>query len=341
MQLGNVVLFGGTGFIGQHLTHHLLAHGLAQHVWLADLKPPNPASCGAGVAQTFAGEGVTYCEVDVRRPIVHEGLPRSADLVVNLAAVHREPGHQPHEYYETNLYGAEHVCAWAEGVDCRRVAFTSSIAPYGPTEQPKTETALTVPETPYGGSKLAAEKIHLAWLRGGPGRRLLILRPGVVFGPGEGGNVTRLVRAVLGRYFAYMGNRGTRKAGGYVKELCHVLWWALEQLEAHESGQALVNFTMDPPPSVSEYVAAICRVAGVQRRIPRVPYPALLAAAYGIEALARPLGLRQPVSPVRVRKLVRSNYIEPAVLRTGGYPWQYTLEEALADWRRERPEDWR
>ena len=33
------------------------------------------------------------------------------------------------------------------------------------------------------------------------------------------GNLTRLIRSILGRYFFYMGNRDTRKAGGYVKGL--------------------------------------------------------------------------------------------------------------------------
>ena len=44
-------------------------------------------------------------------------------------------------------------------------------------------------------------------------RKLLIVRPGVVFGPGEGGNVSRLIKAVIKRYFIYIGNRKTRKAG--------------------------------------------------------------------------------------------------------------------------------
>ena len=73
--------------------------------------------------------------------------------------------------------------------------------------------------------------------------------------------MTRMIRALLGRYFFYMGNRQTRKAGGYVKELCHALTWALAQLETQGINVALLNFSMDPTPNVEEYVQAICRVA--------------------------------------------------------------------------------
>jgi nucleoside-diphosphate-sugar epimerase len=335
------VLFGGSGFIGSHFARHLLAQDMVEKVILADLSPPDAKFWSPQDVDGNGARRIQYVSVDVRRPIDHHGLPGHADLVVNLAAVHREPGHQPHEYFATNLLGAEHVCAWAERADCPSLLFTSSIAPYGPTEDRKDEYSLPTPTTPYGASKLAAEKIHLAWQRGGAGRRLLIVRPGVVFGPGEGGNVTRLVHAVLGRYFVYMGNRLTRKAGGYVKELCQVLTWLMRRQAASELGTVLCNFTMDPPPTVEEYVSAICRVAGVKRYTPNVPYRLLLGAAYPIEALCLPLGVTQPISPVRIRKLARSNNIEPRVLREARYEYRYTLESALADWREERPEDWR
>lgn len=261
------------------------------------------------------------------------------DLIANFAAIHREPGHELHEYYETNLPGADNVCAFAEQAGCTQIIFTSSIAPYDPTESVKTEESIPTPVSGYGGSKLAAEKIHMGWQRAGAGRKLVIVRPGVVFGPGEGGNVTRLVQATLRRYFLYMGNRNTRKAGGYVKELAHTMLWALARLPT-QGGTILYNFTMPQPPTVEEYVDTVCKVAGVSRWVPSVPYTLLLAMAYCIEAIARPLGIKQPISPVRIRKLVKSNNIEPGVLLREGYQYQYTLESAMADWRKDRPDEW-
>lgn len=334
------VIFGGTGFIGGHLTRHLLHKNKDAVVYLADIKPVNFALWGSS-SPGYADNGqLKFLSIDVRNPIDHAGLPQHADLVINLAAIHREPGHQPREYFETNLLGAENVCTWATNIDCKSVIFTSSIAPYGPSDEEKDEDSLPVPMTPYGASKLVAEKIHIAWQRGETDRRLVIVRPGVIFGPGEGGNVTRLVKAMLGHYFFYMGNRQTRKAGGYIKELCHALDWELERLEKSGGRFSLFNFTMNPPPSVGEYVNAICKVAGVRRIVPSIPYPILLSVAYLLELVAKPLKISHPFSPVRIRKLVRSNNIRPSHLLHYGYHYQFSLEEALQDWKQEQPRDW-
>ena len=344
------VLFGGNGFIGINFAKYLREKQLAERIILADLRPPESSAWSEQASElcrqsqgSDSGPHVSYVPVDVRQPITNPDLPsptEQVDLVANFAAIHREPGHHPEEYFQTNLPGAEYVCSWAEQVGCPRIIFTSSIAPYGPTEEERDENTIPVPVSPYGASKLAAEKIHLAWQRAAADRSLLIVRPGVVFGPGEGGNLTRLIRAVLGRYFFYMGNRHTRKAGGYVKELCTALIWNLHRQETLRERCTLFNFTMDPAPTVEEYVRAICRVAKVQRTIPSIPYSILLGASYPIEASSRLFGMQQPISPVRIRKLVRSNNIVPAVLRKAHYTYQYSLEDALADWRRERQADW-
>ncbi len=340
MTYPTAVLFGGSGFIGRHFAAHLLEQRLAQHVWLCDLVRPPDAALPPPAARGLRDGTVRFAVVDVRQPIEGPALPDRADLVVNLAAVHREPGHRPAEYFETNVSGAEHVCAWSARIGCPRLVFTSSIAPYGPSEEPKSEASAPAPETPYGRSKLAAEEIHLAWQRADGGRRLVIVRPGVVFGPGEGGHVSLLIRAVLGRYFVYIGSRHVLKAGGYVKELCHTVSWVLERQARSGNGVELYNFTLDPPPSVANYVEAICKVAGVRRFVPRLPYGPLYATSVGLQAVARALGKRQPFDPVRLRKLVRSNHVVAEYLRREGYPSRYTLEQALLDWRRERPDEW-
>lgn len=336
-----VVIFGGTGFIGTHMARHWLRERLASKIVLVDLNPPRKEPWTEDVQLGLQSGLVEYVRWDVRQPIPADLLPGKVALAFNLAAVHREPGHEPREYFETNLSGAENVCAWATASGCPRIVFTSSISPYGPSEDLKDERSLPVPETPYGSSKLAAEKIHLQWQSSGPDRQLVILRPGVVFGPGEGGNVTRLLRSLVKGYFVYMGNRSTRKAGGYVKELCRVAQFALEHQQQTGETVTLLNFGMHPTPSLETYVEAIRSVAGIRRKPHSVPRWALLGISYFVEAVARTFGIRQPVSPVRVRKLFRSTNIEAAGLRELDYHWHFSLEEAFRDWKQDRPEDFR
>jgi nucleoside-diphosphate-sugar epimerase len=334
-----VVLFGGTGFIGTHLAQHLLRCDLAETIYLVDLNGPRDLSYTKTLQCGLSSGRVVFVAHDVRKPIPLGLLPEHADLIFNLSAVHREPGHEAREYFETNLLGAENVCAWAEHVGCSTVVFTSSISPYGPTEGKKTEASLPVPETSYGSSKLAAEKIHIGWQSAGKGRRLLILRPGVVFGPGEGGNVTRLVRSLVRGYFVYLGNRKTVKAAGYVKELCLVAMFGLEELRDGTSPILLLNFTMDPPPTIEQMVNAILKALGRERRPLSVPPGLLLSMAYPLRVVEGVFGINLPINPTRVHKLIRSNNVWAEKLRCLGYEYKYTLESAFLDWKQDLPED--
>ena len=277
---------------------------------------------------------------DVKSPI--KWMPdESIYLTANFAAVHREPGHEDYEYYECNLLGAENVCDWAERIECDRIIFTSSISPYGPSEAEKDERSTPTPETAYGGSKLAAEKIHQIWQGRYKQRQLIIVRPGVVFGPGEGGNVSRLIKALKGRYFFYMGNKNTRKAGTYVKELCFAMMWVLNSDKSKADKVTLFNMSMNPGPSIEEYVNSISFILNKKIFVPSISSSLLLIASYIIEFFAKPLKIEHPFSPIRIKKLIKSNNILPKYLEENGYKYRYNLNEAFKDWKEECPEEWK
>ena len=340
--MNSSVIFGGTGFIGVFFAQYLLANKQAEKVYLVDIEPVETKFSEFRKRQVADDGRISFVNGDVRKALDWFVPSERVTLIANFAAIHREPGHEDGEYYQTNLLGAENVCAWAKKVGCNNIIFTSSISPYGPSEEVKDERSLPSPVTAYGGSKLAAEKIHQIWqARDDANRRLVIVRPGVVFGPGEGGNVSRLIKAVLHRYFFYMGNKNTRKAGVYVKELCHAMWWVLNRQSTSDEHVSLFNMSMNPGPSIEEYVNAVCKVAGVQRFVPGVPYQLLLTVAYLIDSIARPLGIKHPFSPVRIKKLVRSNNILPNYLVENVYEYRYTLESALADWCQSCSEEWK
>ena len=160
-----------------------------------------------------------------------------------------------------------------------------------------------------------------------------------MFGAGEGGNVTRLIKATVNRYFFYMGNKDTRKAGTYVKELCNAMWWALDQ-KANQT-HVLFNMSMNPGPTIKEYVDTVCDVAEIKRFVPNVPYSLMFLASLIIDPLAKVAKISQPISPVRMRKLVKSNNIIPQYLNDNGYEYLYSFKKALADWKDDRASDWK
>jgi nucleoside-diphosphate-sugar epimerase len=288
------VVLGASGFIGTRLVARLAGEGVSVRAY--DRAPPRRKV-----------DGVQYGVLDVRQPL-DPALGAGADVIYNLAAVHQTPGHEPHEYYETNVLGALNTVALARAVACPTIVFTSSISVYGPTEQVVTEASPPAPASDYGRSKLMAEAIHRQWLETAPAsHRLVVVRPGVVFGPGEGGNYTRLARMLRRGVFVYPGRRDTIKSGGHVDEL--------------ES-------------TTADIVRVFGETAGFRAWSPTAPLPLLLAAAWIFERAAA-MGLKTPIHRERVMKLVRSTRIAPVWLLENGYPFASDLKRALESWRDE------
>lgn len=208
MQFNQFIIFGGCGFIGTHTANLLREKYPDAKVYIADL----------------LADGSEFSQrVDVRQPISMNGEFGKDTLIFNFAAIHRTPGHPDHAYFETNIRGAENVCDFARKHGINNIVFTSSIAPYGAAEDLKSEDTLPTPNTPYGISKLVAEKIHREWAAESADRRLSIVRPGIVFGTGEHGNMTRLYKGLKSHKFAYAGRKDTIKACIYVKDLARVM----------------------------------------------------------------------------------------------------------------------
>ena len=130
----NYIITGGTGFIGTHLTNLLNEVHPEAKVWNLDIvKPgtPNPVVKNYKPA-VRDGEQLesTYIECDIRKPIGELPFtPTAEDVIFNFAAVHRTPGHEDIEYFETNIRGAENVCAFAQKYGIKNMVFTSLIAP--------------------------------------------------------------------------------------------------------------------------------------------------------------------------------------------------------------------
>ncbi|GAY27274.1 NAD(P)-dependent oxidoreductase [Prevotella sp. MGM1] len=326
----NYIITGGTGFIGTHLTNLIKERYPDAQVYNLDIVRPGtsnpvikdykPALCDGHELQS------TYVEHDVRKPMDNLPFtPTPEDVIFNFAAVHRTPGHPDHDYFETNIRGAENVCAFAEKWGIRNIVFTSSIAPYGAAEELKTEDTLPTPNTPYGISKLVAEKIHMAWQAASAGRRLTIVRPGVVFGKGENGNFTRLYWGIRKHTFAYPGRKDTIKACVYVKELVRFMMWNVEE---RRTSCEIYNCTFEPAYTIEQIVGAMKQVTALTRAVPYIPNALIMPAAAMAKCVGSPMG----ICPARVKKLQISTNICGKKMAASGYKFKWTFEAALRDW---------
>ena len=94
----NCIIFGGTGFIGSHFANYLLSNNLVDCVYLYDLKPIRPFF-------KSSDSRIRYIYGDVRQQIINDGLSNDIFLVLNFAAIHREPGHEDIEYFSNKYFG--------------------------------------------------------------------------------------------------------------------------------------------------------------------------------------------------------------------------------------------
>lgn len=318
--MGTCLIIGGSGYVGHNWAKRLASRKRFDKLVVADIRPPSPS----------LAEGLEFAKCDVREPLPLDGL--HPEWLFNFAAVHREPGHAREEYFDTNVAGARNVCAFAERAGCQNILFTSSIAVYGPTPRPTCETSSLHPASPYGISKLCAELIHEMWYRSGECRRLYICRPGVVYGPGDPGNILRMIRAIQKGYFVFPGSKQLRKSYGYIEGLLD----SFEFMMARQEAQLTYNYVERQTEPLGTLVRLIQEHVG--RKIPTftAPLPLLEAVAAVAQLLTRG---RSPLHPMRVRKTAMSTHIIPETLSKMGFPFRYDFPASLQDWAKKAPED--
>ncbi|MEP1488968.1 MAG: SDR family oxidoreductase [Algibacter sp.] len=305
------LLFGGNGFVGHHLAN-MISEKKESMPFIFDIEED--------LINNFPFENI-----DVRKKIRTSYSPKKEDVVFNLAAVHRTPGHLSNEYFETNLLGAENICNYARENKINTIVFTSSIATYGTYEKQKSEKTIPMPDIPYGISKLTAEYIHKLWQEEDPkNRKLIIVRPGVVFGEFEKGNFTRLINSIAKNRFFYPGRKDTIKACIYVKDLVDVM---LQMIENEKAGVKTYNMTYEPAPKIEQICEVISRQGNLL--VPKIKLPSfvLLSISKVIYSIIK----REGIHPDRVRKLMISNNINGEKL-SDKYNLEYGLEKGISDW---------
>lgn len=176
-------------------------------------------------------------------------------------------------------------------------------------------------------SKLVAEKIHQMWQVKDENRELTIVRPGIVYGKGEHGNMTRLYKGMKGHYFMYTGRKDTIKACIYVKEL--VLFFKYRMMDNSFPGTDIFNCTFEPAYNIEQICETMKKATGLNYRIPLIPGGLLMTAA----TILGPIGGKKVgIHPARVKKLMISTNICGKKLAACDYKFHYSFEDTFTDW---------
>ncbi len=305
-----VCIIGGSGFIGTELTAALLEAG--HSVRIVDLNPRG----------RFA---TLTLKADVR-DIEQLRTAIEGEVIINLAAEHRDDVKPLSRYTEVNVHGAENVCRVAAEKRIDHVIFTSSVAVYGFAPPGTGEHGEIRPFNEYGRTKFLAEEVYRRWYtEDETARTLTIVRPTVVFGEENRGNVYNLMYAVASNRYVQIGSGSNVKSMAYVKNVAGFLRHAL----TFQRGYRLYNYVDGPDFSTSEIVSILRTTLGKPADPPvRLPYPVGLTIGYVADAVANITGKILPISSIRVQKLCATTQFASSATQSGFVP-PVPLDEAL------------
>jgi nucleoside-diphosphate-sugar epimerase len=308
-----VLVTGGAGFIGQYFAPALAAAGhSAVALDLAQAADPaEPVVIG-----------------DVRDQTVLESALSGCQTVLHLAAAHHDFGISRDTFFSVNEAGARALTAAMDARGVRELCFFSTVAVYGEAPPPYDEGTTPTPSTPYGASKLAGEQVFREWTAGGEGRRCLVVRPTVTFGPGNFANMYSLIRAIDRGRFLRVGRGTNVKSLSYVENLvaATLYLWSRPERAAFE----VFNYIDKPDLTSGQIVAAVYEDLG--RPLPKlsVPYPVARVLALPFDAVIAATGRNLPISSARLRKLVLSETrYEADKVRAAGFIPPVDLREGI------------
>ena len=158
-----VLVSGGAGFIGSHVTVELIEAGY--DVIVADNMSNCDETCYEGVKKITGREDIPFVKMDFCDPVATELLftANKIDAVIHFAGFKAvgESVSEPLKYYKNNLESFMNVIETARDHGCGNILFSSSATVYGEPEQlPVTEESPRQPATsPYGNTKQMCEDI--------------------------------------------------------------------------------------------------------------------------------------------------------------------------------------
>ena len=303
-------VLGGSGFLGRRITELLLSQN--RRVVVADVRGSD-------------SHATLWRYADLRNVDSLVAALEGVDVVYNVAGEWRDDVRPASRYYETNVDGARNLCAAMEKLSIARHIFASSVSVYPYLEEVMTEDTPLAPENDYGHSKAQAERIFSAWQAADARRMLVTLRPTVIFGEGNRGNVYNLISQLASGRFAMIGSGENSKSISYVENVAEAFCFC-QRLGA---GAHLFNVSDQPDFTMHELILKLAGMLGREVPSVRLPYPVAYGAGLIGDLGAVVFGVNTHLRSVRVRKFCGNTRYSSARLRALGYSQRVPLDNAL------------
>ncbi|WP_434696663.1 NAD-dependent epimerase/dehydratase family protein [Pseudomonas sp. Z1-14] len=262
MAKGPVLITGGAGFIGSHLTDALLANGHSVRI-LDDL------STGKRSNLPLDNPAVELIEGDVADAALVARAMAGCSAVAHLAAVASVQASvdDPVRTHQSNFIGTLNVCEAMRQAGVKRVLFASSAAVYGNNGEGQSidEDTSKAPLTPYASDKLASE-FYLDFYRRQHALEPVVFRFFNIYGPRQdpsspySGVISIFSeRAQKGLPISVFGDGEQTRDFVYVEDLVQVLVQAIEKPEVQAGA---VNVGWNQATTLKQMLQALADVVG-------------------------------------------------------------------------------
>ncbi|MFJ2286204.1 NAD-dependent epimerase/dehydratase family protein [Pseudomonas iridis] len=264
-----ILITGGAGFIGSHLTDALLAKGYAVRI-LDDL------STGKRSNLPQENPYVEFVEGDVANAALVAQVMIGCRAVVHLAAVASVQASvdDPVRTHQSNFIGSLNVCEAMRQAEVKRVVFASSAAVYGNNGEGQAidEETPKAPLTPYASDKLASE-YYFDFYRRQHALEPVVFRFFNIFGPRQdpsspySGVISIFSeRAHKGLPITVFGDGEQTRDFVYVEDLVKVL---VQAIEAPQVEVGAINVGMNQATTLNQMLETLAEVVG---ELPPVSY---------------------------------------------------------------------
>lgn len=310
------LLTGSSGYIGSRLVSDLRKRGHSIQGVDRDVKDMD------GLGAFVHGD---LCDPHVAREAV-DGV----DQILHLAAAKGDWGISEEEYYRDNLEATRVLIEAGKEAGVKDWVFYSTVSVLGPSHKAADEQAEFDPINPYGASKAEAEKLFHQLVAEDPEARVLIIRPSVVYGPGnpDSTNIYRLIDAIYNNRFAMVGPGEAIKSTSYIDNL---LAATLFLMDRKERGVQTYIYVDEPALSTGELVNRIYQLLGKEPPSWHIPLSVASPIATVSDFAASVTGIDFPITAARIEKFNRSTNFDASAIRELGFEQPISNEESLRD----------
>jgi nucleoside-diphosphate-sugar epimerase len=308
-----IFVTGGSGFIGTNLVSDLLSKGHQVVIYDKRKSKKYPELCKVA---------------DIRDKEKLRKSMRGIDAVYHLAAEHSDKVRPVSLYYDVNVGGAKNLVQALEANGVKNLIFTSTVAVYGLSAAARNENSPIKPFNDYGRSKYKSELVFNEWAEADNQRFLVTVRPTVIFGEDNRGNVYRLFRQINSGIFIMVGNGKNKKSITYVRNISQFLTKLL--IGPNEAGIHIYNYADKPDLTTDELVRITLDTLGKKPRINlKIPSFTVLWCGYAFDFLAAITKKKYTISSIRIRKFFAESVIEAEKLREIGFSAPYSLDDGI------------